>query len=151
MENIGRQCGVIDLTDDSIKEYKIYSQVVGTVPSHQVFIDHINWARVKSKSTSGVRFNPSLEICVMSHDVTKIECPLVTKFLQCLKEISWKRALYEQMLSNTSMPAKCAQIIQIIGEEIVWSFQQCLEFHRNYKGLNLICTIYLLCLIWMCF
>ena len=126
--------GLVDLTDDSIKEYKIYGQVVGMVPSHQVFLDHINRARVKSTFTSGVRFNPSLEIRVISHDLSKIECPSITGFLQCLKEFSRKRALDERMLSNTSMPAKCAQIMQIIGEEIALSFKQCLEFYQNYKA-----------------
>ena len=128
------ESGLIDLTDDSIKEYKIYGQIVGSVPSPQAFMDHINRARIRSKFTNGLRFNPSLDVRVVSNCVTKVPNPSISGFMNCLREISRKRALDERMLSNTSMPAKCAQIMQIIGDEIVFSFQQCLEFHQNYRG-----------------
>ena len=128
------ESGLIDLTDDSIKEYKIYGQIVGSIPSPQAFMDHINRARIRSKFTNGLRFNPSLDVRVVSNCVTKVPNPSISGFMNCLREISRKRALDERMLSNTSMPAKCAQIMQIIGDEIVFSFQQCLEFHQNYRG-----------------
>ena len=116
------------------KGYTIYGQTVEAIPQQQDLIVYIDRSREKPKLTSGVLFYPSMEIRLLSHSVNDLNEPSVPVLLDCLQAISQKRAVDERMLSNTSMPAKCSQIFQVICDESIWSHQQCLNFHREYKS-----------------
>jgi hypothetical protein len=116
------------------KGYTIYGQAVEAIPQQQDLLLFIDRSRITPRLTSGVVFHPSLEIRLLSRAVNDLETPSVSALLDCLQSISQKRAVDERMLSNTSMPAKCSQIFQVLCDEIVLSHQQCLEFHRSYKG-----------------
>jgi hypothetical protein len=119
------------------KGYKIYGQMVDAIPQQQDMLIYIDRSRTNPKMTSGVRFYPSMEVRVVSHDITFVERPSVSALLECLQAISQKRAVDERMLSNTSMPAKCSQIMQFICDEIVTCYQQCQNFHRQYQGTHM--------------
>jgi hypothetical protein len=123
--------------DDINKGYKIYGQIVDAIPQQQDLLVYIDRARHNPKMTSGVQFYPAMEVRVISNDIGLIENPSVSRLMECLQEISQKRLVDERMLSNTSMPAKCSQIMNVICDEIVKTYQQCQDFHRQYQGTHM--------------
>ena len=62
--------------------------------------------------------------------------PSAGKLIEILREISQRRAVDERMLSNTSMAAKCSQILTVICDEIQRSYTDCLAFDKEYKDTN---------------
>ena len=127
----------VDEGDENLtKGYTIYGQLVGTIPQKQDLLAYIDRSRIRSKLTCGVRFNPSLEVRILSHNVTLMKQPSVSIILECLQNIRQKRAVDERMLSNTSMSAKCSQIVLIIRDEIIKSHHSCIAFHKLYRGMH---------------
>ncbi len=105
--------------------------------SNMILLVYIDCAWKNPNMISGVQFFPSMDIRVLSHDIKSLHQPSISKPMESLHAISQKRAVDERMLSNTSMPAKCLQIMHLICDEIVKCYQQCQDFHCDYHGAHM--------------
>lgn len=109
--------------------------MVQAVPSSNDIVAYIKRSQRNLKKTVGVKFFPTLEVRVIADRVLDLKNPSFLHLLQSLVDISQKRSIDERMLSNTSMAAKYSQVFQIIADEIIGAYNECVNFHHLYKGI----------------
>jgi hypothetical protein len=118
------------------KTYSIFGQNVGTVPQKKDLLAYIDRARLRPKLTSGLKFIPSLEVRVISNSVANMDHPNLESVMIFLKNVSFKRAVDERSLSNTSMPAKCSPLFTVLCDEITKTYGACKAFEVLRKANN---------------